>query len=227
MAKAELAAAAQTYDAIVRASRAAESAGDYAAAVRTAASAWEHLEGMMQYRRKYEQLDFRSVPCIDMVLKHAPLVLDHEVLDTLSDLLKKRKAIDRNASDDLAQRVVAAKALMRTAHRLWDHIETQDDFMQSRLRATLGGEQDQWRWIAERWESMGLLRRQRERNSYRLALVTDLDDSVNAKCFECGAIATGRKGDFLGGFHCLECERTTSFSLQPVPDGEDSSEPLP
>lgn len=214
MAKADLAADTAQYDALVREARAAEAAGHFAKAVRTAASAWEHLEGMMKYRRKYEEVDFRSVPCIDIVLRYAPLVLDHEVLGRLAELLRTRKSIDRHASDDLSQRVEAAKALMRAAHRLWDHVDKHGDFVQSRLRGTLGGDQDQWRWIAERWESMGLLRREKERGSYRLRHVTNLDESVTATCFECGTASAARKGDFLIPYPCAKCGRSTAFSIK-------------
>ena len=62
--------------------RSAERTGLYRRAMQLALSSWEHVDGMMQYERKYENAEFDTIPAIEMVLKYAPLLLDFESLDT-------------------------------------------------------------------------------------------------------------------------------------------------
>ena len=107
--------------------------------------------------RRYKEEEFETINAIDLALKYAPLLLDFESLDELEQLLKDRKRIEKNTSHDLNDKLATARTQMWEAHRLWDHLERNPHSRQSELRQVLGGDQAQWRAIAELWEKMGLL----------------------------------------------------------------------
>jgi hypothetical protein len=214
MAKAELETAQFQYDQEIKKARISEKNGDFHSAIRHAVNAWEYVEGMMKFEKRWECAEFDSVPCIDIVLRYAPLILDGQALCQLSDLLRKRKSIDKIANDDLAARVAEAQALLRQVHQLWNLVERQPLVRQDMLRQILGGNQDTWRGIAEQWESMGLIHRIKHSGSYMLKFATELSERWRAKCPSCGAIAVGAKRAFLDSQECPRCRAASYFVLQ-------------
>jgi len=193
------------YQGLMAMARATEAEGLYRAAIDLALASWEHIDGMMQFGRRYEEKEFVSIKGIEMILKYAPLLLDFHSLDKLEALLKGCRRIERNTSDCLVDRLSEARALMSDAHRLWDHLERQPGVRQDTLRQSLGGNQDQWRSMAEAWEKMGLLRRQPQGRSYKLAISTRMAEVVPAKCPSCGFIANAPKAMFLEPLPCSQC----------------------
>jgi endogenous inhibitor of DNA gyrase (YacG/DUF329 family) len=151
-------------------------------------------------------------------------LFDLNSLDILQALLKDCPRIEKNTSDNLAGQLGAARKLMWDAHRLWDHLERNPDSRQDELRRVLGGDQDQWRDMAENWERMGLLRRTPEGGTYRLALSARMGEIVAAKCPACGNIIEAPKGMCLEEVPCPECRATVLFvilSLRPSADAKE------
>ena len=181
------------YDALMGAARAALQEGLYRDAVEAALSAWDHIDGMMQYERKYGDRDFDSIEAIDLVLRYAPLLLDSSALAKLESLLKTQRRIDKNTSESLADKLAKAESRIWDAHKLWDYLEGHAETRQDELRQILGGDQDEWRSTAEAWEKMRLARRTPEDRSYRLALSTRMGEVVSGKCPSCGAVAEAPK----------------------------------
>jgi hypothetical protein len=213
MKKVEMEAHRDAYRDLMSRARSAVGDGSYRTAVELALSAWDHIDGMMQYERKYESVDFRSIEAIDIVLKYAPLLLDFKTLDTLDSLLKERRRIEKNTSDSLGDNLGDARSLMWDAHRLWDYLEFHPDARQDELREHLGGDQNRWRSVANTWAAMGLVRRMAEGRSYRLSLSTRMGEVVPAKCPSCGTVTHGPKAMFLEELACPDCERIVSFVL--------------
>lgn len=213
MTKPELEKHSDEYHALMARARAAEQQGLVCEAVEVALSSWQYIDGMMQYERKYEDEEFASVEAIDIVLEHAPLLLDFQSLDRLEVLLKDFRRIDKNTSESLADKLANGRALMWDAHRLWDHLEQHPEARQDQLRQILGGDQNKWRSIAETWENMGLVRRTPEGGSYRLALSTRMEEVVSAKCSSCGAVAKAPKAMFFEQQPCPRCGATVHFVL--------------
>ena len=144
-----------------------------------AAAAWDYVDGMMQFERRFEdRTEQNSLECVDYALRYAPLLFDGETLNTLSILLQTQKRIDKNTTADLAGDLANATQLMKDAHRLWNHLERHVQVQQDQLRGTLGGEQDRWCWIAEKWESMGFVQRVPNRGSYLISLATSMETVV-------------------------------------------------
>lgn len=213
MTKAEMEADRAEYDALMARARLAIHQGLYREAVELAMSSWKHIDGMMQYKRKYEDKEFASIDAIDVVLQYAPLVFDCRSLEALESLLKDQRRIEKNTSEDLGDKLAQARALMWDAHRLWDYLERHDSIRQDDLRATFGGDQDRWRSLAVTWERMGLVRRTSEGGSYRLALVTRMDEAVPGKCSSCGTVEEAPKIRFLEERVCSNCRAGVFFVI--------------
>ena len=201
------------YQTLMGKARSAERDGLYRRAVELALSSWDHIDGMMQYERRYEDKEFANIQGIQMILKYAPLLFDFPSLDALETILKNCRRIEKNTSDDLAQKLAEARALMWDAHRLWDHLERHPGARQDKIRRSLGGDQDAWRSIANAWQKMRLLRRTPEGGSYRLALSTRMGEVVSGKCPSCGGIATAPKAMLLEPLPCPECGAEVMFVI--------------
>jgi hypothetical protein len=213
MKRAELEEHCNLYDQCMASANVAEAAGLYRAALDAAMSAWQYIDGMMQYGRKYESRDFASVSAIDLVLKYAPFLLDREPLEALERLLTEKKRIERDTSDDMGERLAEALAELWDNHRLWTYLEMHPGTRQDELRQILGGDQAQWRSAAESWERMGLLRRSPESGSYRLALRTRVGQVVSGKCSACGHVVDAPKGMFFEPLDCPQCESSVLFVI--------------
>ena len=217
MKKAEMEHHHQQYQSLMADARAAEQAGMYRIAIEKALASWDHIDGMMQYERRYESKEFRSVPAIDMTLRYAPLLLDIASLDALEGMLKDCRRIEKNTSDGLGDKLAAARSFLREAHRLWDHLEWNPRSRQDKLRQLLGGDQNQWRGIAEAWDKMGLLRREPEGATYRLSLSTRMGEVVAAKCPGCGNVVEAPKAMCFEEMACPECDATVLFVILSAP----------
>ena len=187
--------------------------GLFAEGIKSAFQAWEYVDGMMQYARKYEDREFTSVEAIDYVLRYAPLLFGFDSMDNLEEMLKSCKRIEKNTSVCLAERLEEARGLMGRAHALWNYLEFRPNVLQSNLGKQLGGRQEDWRTIAESWEKMGLLERTRQGNSYRLALKTRMGAVIRGKCPGCGSVQEAPKGMLLEPLSCPECRREVFFVI--------------
>ena len=224
MTKAELERQYDDYETKMKKARASHRNGLYRDAVKSAMSAWDHVDGMMQYARCYEKTEFDSIEAIDLVLKYAPLLFDYETLDTLESMLKTQRRIERDTAADMGDKLLKARSLMWDAHRMWNHIEEHFDIKQDELRAALGSEQTRWRSIAELWENMGLLQRRADGASYRLAFITRLGQVVSAKCPSCGGFADAPKATWLERTACPHCKTGVFFVILGKPEQSDVKE---
>lgn len=192
---------------------------DFLEAIRLAVSALPHVDGMMQYDRRWgSKTDFTSIDSIAIILRFAPLVFDSECLDQLAELLKSQRRIDKNTSADLAADLQAAFATMWDAHRLWCRLEHENEVRQDELRQHFGGDQDKWRWICETWEEMGLVRREPANNSYRVSLVSSLETRVRAKCGSCGVTGQADRFHIYQEIQCPKCSVRSFWVVMHAPN---------
>jgi len=209
--KAELESNRARYHELMDQARLALKDGRYDEAVQIAASSCQHIDGMMQFERKYEDREFSNIEAIDVILNYAPLLFHFQVLDDLEILLKSQRRIDRDASDDLAGDLAKARTRMWEAYRLWNLIEQHGECGQDELRSNWGGNQDIWRSIAESWRKIGLTRLTSERGSVRLSFATRIDAEVIAKCPTCGVVVQQLKLTLLEEVLCPKCQTKGSF----------------
>lgn len=213
MAKADLQADQTAYDAILSMAREAERAGLYGEALEHATRAWPHLEGMMQFERRWEGAEFRSVPCIDLVLRLAPPLLHERALNALGELLKARKSIDRHASDDLAARLRLAREQLQLAYRLWRQLETAPSTPQVSLGVVLGAPQSVVLETLDRWVEMGIAARAGVGSSLEISLSVDLGRPTLAKCPVCGTTHTLPRRQAVAATDCPDCNQRTELTL--------------
>lgn len=218
MTKAELAEHRNKYVNLMKKSREAESSGLYRDAVTHALESWGHIDGMMQYERRFNNREFSSVEGIDMILKYAPLLFDYPNLDMLELLLKERRRIEKNTTQNLGEKLEKARQRMWEAHRLWSYLEQNPETEQDKLCQVLGGNKNTWRSMIDMWESMGLVCLEQEGDKTKLSLATRMGKVVPGKCSACGTLAEAPKAMFLNELNCSECGSKVMFVILDVRD---------
>lgn len=213
MKKAEMEESARQYDALLASARTAERHGLYRYAVDSAVRAWGHIDGMIQFKVRYENVSAPQVDAIDIVLTYAPLLFDFRRLNALEQLLNDRRRIEKTASESVIQKLANARQQMRDNHRLWTLLEREGSLAQVQLRKLLGGDQHYWQLLLDRWVAMGLVKSTTEDGLNRITLNTRMGQVVRAKCPECGKASEAPKGMFLESMACPACERVVSFVL--------------
>lgn len=187
--------------------------GRYREALQCAMRSWSHINGMMQYERKYEGRESFSIEGILMVINLAPLLLDLESLNGLEALLKNERRIVKSTTEDVASQLSDARDAVWDAHRLWDFLEGHAGVRQDELRLHLGETEQKWESLTATWETMGFILRVPECGSYRLSLATQLDLQTLGKCPECAAVAAAPKSVFLQKVECPTCHSDVEFVL--------------
>jgi len=211
--KEELASDSAQYESLLETARFHLGQGNHLQALDFAILTFPYIDGMMQFGRKYAQREFETIGAIEIVLRCAPLHFVTESLTALHELLTEKKRINKNTQQDLKEKLARAREQLQMAYRLWSHIERHPDCRQDDLRKSLGGDQDTWRSIAEYWASVGVLQRTPESNSYRLRLLTELDDAVVAKCPGCGVSGKTKKSKCLDLVSCPKCKQSVQFVI--------------
>lgn len=211
--KAELEADADAYRMRMSLARESEARGLYVEAVSHASDALSHVDGMLQFAKRYEERTFGSVEAIDFLLRYVPFLLSLEHVERLESTLAQFKRIDRDVEQDIAGAAKAARQRTWDNHRLWAFLESRGEACQDALREELGGDQAQWRTTAEGWERMGLVVRVREGASYRVSLATRLNQVIGGKCPHCGEVSEAPKAMLLEPVNCPSCRKTGSFVL--------------
>jgi hypothetical protein len=195
----------QQYQMLMSKARLALKERRYIQAVEIAVTACDHIDGMMQYERKYNDKEFSKIEAIEIVTKFAPLLFDFHALEKLEALLKTQKRIEKNSEHDLVGNLGRARALMLDAHRLWNHVEKHPGCFQDALSQSLGGDHTRWQTVAELLEGIGVIHRKPEGGSCRLTFSTRFDVTANAKCRGCGALVTAERVRFLSKQTCPKC----------------------
>jgi hypothetical protein len=213
MKKADLEAHRDAYEAHMRAARSAEASGMFRVAMNEAMNAWQYIDGMMQFERRYQEAEFESIPAIDLVLKYAPLLFHAESLKKLEILLKSYKRIEKQTSADLGDYLNAARDRMWENHRLWSLLQENPEIREDQLGLRLVGDRKYWKSVVDGWEKMELLQRIPDSDSHRLVMTTRLGQLVDAKCAGCGSVQQGPKAMFLEEARCPDCGQNVSFVL--------------
>jgi len=213
MKKAEMEEHKERYHAVMAEARSALAEGLYRKAIELALSSWGYIDGMMQYERRYEDRQFNSIEGIDIVLEYAPLLLDIHSLDTMESLIKSQRRVEKNTSQDLTDKLTKTRVLLWDAHRMWDCLEQHVDVRQGELPRILGGSASRWRSLAEAWERMGLVSRTPEGGTYRLSILTRMDEEILAKCPACGVVVKATKSKLLVEQACPKCHVRVPFVM--------------
>ncbi len=202
--KAELELAHDEYQALILQARQAKADRQYDRAIDLAIQCWVHVDSMMRYAQKYQDREFDSLECIDLVLELAPPLFHFESLDKLAALLKEQRRIDKQASADLAAKLAEARARMWEAHRAWSQVELQAASPCAPSSVALAS-------LPGLWESLGLLVWKQVGNDRVPGLAIGLDEQAKGKCSSCGAVAKAKKARFLSAGTCPRCKSDGFF----------------
>jgi hypothetical protein len=190
----------------------AESAGLYREAIDWAVSAWEHIDGMLQFERKYGELgenQLARIDVLDLVLRFAPALFEFESIDEMEQLLKSQRRIGKNTADDWTKKLEAARSQMWDSHRSWDalerqHLSNQEVSRQPRDFASAS---------IQIWEKMGILHQNTGASGLQWEFVTQMDSPVFGKCPSCGATVRGPKSGLLNEVSCPKCSGKVTFVI--------------
>lgn len=215
MAKLDLAVAKEEYHLLVERASTAERAGDAPGAIRFARNAWQHVVDMMKYEQKYETGTFRSLPCIDIVCRLAPPLLDGEALEELGGLLKTNRSIDRVASDDLADRLRQARDELAAFHRLYALIESRSGVTATEVQALLGGDLG---WDARLGQARQLrtVRVGSHDKANAVEATGNSEALVTGWCVRCGLECILPLCDFLTLSRCTSCGRAADTCIRSI-----------
>lgn len=165
------------------------------------------LDALVKQREQERDGKVGQVEIIEMILLYAPLVLADEMLDKLESYLSENRRIEKKL-EGIRPRLDEANEQLKRCFRLWRQLEDGGICRQSELRQILGGEQDHWRGVAERWDRMGVVSRVEIRGSYDLTLTTKLGEICSAKCSRCGKVVREVKRNLLALESCPICRRS-------------------
>lgn len=214
MSKARLEADRAEYDEHMRVAHDAENRRDYAEAIRHAMAALEHVDAMMKFERRYEETEFDSVPCIDMVVRLAPLIFHAEGIERVRAILKQHRAVERNTSADLAKTIDDAAARMAEARRLWNHIEANPGVSLHALQESLGGDPRSWQKVLNEWKSLDIATvSTQDMQQARVWLSTPIDGECTARCPSCFQSQNGPWSSFLQDWACSHCSKVGAFVM--------------
>ncbi len=186
--------------------------GFYRDAIRLSKSAWDDIDGMLQFDKKYNERQHTEVSAIDMVLWCAPPLLDFASLIAVNTKLDDCKRIVRELPD-YSSLLAQSNLNLQAYFQLWTFLEQNGEVLQSELRSRLGEDQDGWREKCEIWEKIGVVRRVPVRNSYHVNLLTRFGKVVSAKCPNCGKTAEAPKSMFFDKLICDSCQVQEYFVI--------------
>lgn len=201
------------YHRLIEMAEAAEKQHDYRKVVQLAVTSLQYVDGMMRFEQKYEDREFERISAIDLILEYAPLMFDSESLNAVESLLKSKRRIDRDTSDDLAEKLRYARRVMWNAHRVWNDIEHHPEVRFESNRTTAGEFEASADRIVGEWQRMGIIRSSDPRLPGQFSFCTRLDESVLAKCPSCGAIARAAKTRFMTQIACPKCRARDLFVI--------------
>lgn len=182
-------------------------------AIDRAKASWQHIDGMLQFEKKYAEGDRTTVKTIDICMAYAPMLFDSQTLDEVGSLLKDCRRIEKNTSVDLSDTLSESKEIMWIAHRLWEQMEQSGNVDPETLTKTLGVKKKRWARIIDAWEKMGLVRRFVTDGHDFLALATQLGEVVPGKCPQCGERAQAPKAMFFEELTCSSCDNKDLFVI--------------
>lgn len=207
--KAEVEAEHAQYTECVRAAIAALESRDVETALRHAVAAWDFVDGMMQYERRYNKAEFVSIAAIDIVLDIAPFVFDLASLNRLEALLKSQRAIVRNTTTAFRERLSVARETVRHVALIWERMANADGHVAIDEWRRLHCDRHIWESVTRLWLSVGLI----ESSGDTLRWATRMNGITTAKCSACGVLARGPKDRLLDDAKCPSCGGRVPFVM--------------
>jgi DNA-directed RNA polymerase subunit RPC12/RpoP len=212
--KAELQFDYERHEALVEEARNAYRKGQLSTAISIAMDAWDHIDGMMQFSRRFLDVAYSdAIDSIRIVLHLAPLILDAAPLDKFADLLKSQRRIVKNVTANLADELAVARQRLRKAHAIWDHLERNGEVALNDLTEVPGGHPDHSNDLLDTWGQMEVIHRSDGGGPKTIRLATAMNAPVRGKCPSCGATGKAVKNKLLDEIACPKCHSRVYFVL--------------
>jgi hypothetical protein len=211
--KAELQNDQAEYDRLHAAALAAVGRVDFDAALDHCIDSLKHVDGMMQFEKRWEKRQFHSVETIDLLLRYAPILQRRDCLDALTTILAADRRIDRLATADLAALLLEADLRFRRVSQLIDFVGEFGNAAREMLAARYGGPPEEWAALSETLEQVHYLTTVHTGDRLELQRRTDISRDASGQCRNCGTVARAPLEDLLGGCVCQSCGVETDLTL--------------
>ena len=210
MTKAELESAHREYGIMAQGAIYAEQAGIYRLVVDRAVAAWQYVDGMLQFEKRYLENDSPNIAAVELVLKYAPVLLDFATLNRLESFLSENRRVKRLVEAGADDCIAEARARMWNAHMIWSELEANPGSRAVELHARLALPTKFTTFVLSCWTTSGLVL---QLGRGELSLSTQLGRVVPAKCSSCGKMTEAPKAMLLESVDCPECGQQASFVL--------------
>ncbi|MFT3882934.1 MAG: hypothetical protein QM703_25170 [Gemmatales bacterium] len=189
-------------------SKEALSQHQYSNAIELAIQSFAFIDGMIQYERRYEQVEDQPYPTIKTVLSYSPVLFRWKAIDEVERLLDSTKRIEKNSQIDWRAKIDHSRRLLGHALETWTNIH-------ARNSATYDGDQNrriERVFILSTWENMGYVTKPNENGDLH-SFVSNMEMRTRAKCKYCGDVCDATKATFLADIKCLKCGVTNLFVI--------------
>lgn len=188
---------------------AAEREHRYGEAIDLSLSCLKHLDGSIQYERKYLKVDDSPLPTIRIVFVYAPPLFRRDALDLVRELLFKNRRIVKSSGEDLKAQLDHAFDVMDVSYRAWLELDATELPTTSQTRSNPAIVETLYRI----WEKIGLIAKVTRGEQSKWSFVTRLDEPTQAKCSRCGHVLSGKKIDLLEEVRCQKCSAANRFVI--------------
>lgn len=213
-AKAELESEHKQCRAITLRAIAAEREHRYGEAIDLSVSSLKHLDGSIQYERKYLKVEDSQLPTIGIVLVYAPPLFRRDALESVGEVFAKNRRVAKSSGQDLKAQLDHAFDVMDVSFRAWLELDASELLPTSQMRSNPAIVDTLYRI----WEKIGLIAKVSHGLQTKWSFLTRLEEPTHAKCSRCGHVITGKKIDLLEETRCPMCSVANRFViLGPTP----------
>lgn len=202
-----------TYAVLIAAAQRAIDQGLIREAISKAIESWEHIDGMIQFVRKYSKQEIEDIEGIDFVIKFAPLLLDAPSLNKLEVFLDENRRIKRHSAGRVSDQLASARMLINDLHRVWDELETRGEVPEDRIGQLLNGAKG----VIDVWQQMGLIRVVSKEHMPHFRIATRMGEIIPCKCPACGKVGQTIKAMALEPTKCPHCNELVLLVMGEVP----------
>lgn len=215
MTKAEMEHHQRQYSVLLDDARAFVSRGQPAQALKLAVESLPHVDGMMQFARKYEDRELESIDTIALIFELAPALLHIESLDAVQATLKQKRRVERETADNLSEKLEIANSRLWKCHTAWGLLD-RDAQRNPDSGSTDSPTRPPDDYSAlSLWEKWGIVRQATDAGVTKYERVLRVDAVARAKCSNCGILARAAKSRFWKRLECPKCKQSAWFVLIP------------
>ncbi|MCY2963033.1 MAG: hypothetical protein NT069_05160 [Planctomycetota bacterium] len=173
--------------------------------VERAEAAIPFLAGMCRYVRKKEQKERVDFHAVELVLRHAPLILDGQAISRIADFHKANRSVFKYSARDVPEALSRSRDELRQAFELWSVLDTPNGTPMQAIHRFPSIEKRFSQRLVEAWFHIGLLQLDDRGAGQRVYRNLRIDHSNHTRCRHCGVNLSMSFDDYLASPPCPHC----------------------